>query len=282
MAADHVRLNGETESGTRPRGGAFVAAETVADATKLCAESFVEEGSARALALACTNCGRHFEHYSDLERHQRVHSGERPFACPHCDKRFRFKSNLAQHLFLHTGRPFGCPHCERRFATTSNLATHLRVHSGEKPFPCSACDKRFAQRSSLLKHLRSHTGERPYACSTCDKRFSDNSAMRRHAAVHDAGRPFQCSFCQQRYATLKSLRSHVSNEHDRVRAPAVLAETASDTVESSAPEQQESDALTPPTLQPTPAAFISVIVSEPHGLPAHIEGPMEEELRRML
>ena len=46
----------------------------------------------------CRYCGRSFMAKYDLERHERVHSGERPFACSSCGKRFSRKDHLRLHL----------------------------------------------------------------------------------------------------------------------------------------------------------------------------------------
>ncbi|EIE76510.1 hypothetical protein RO3G_01214 [Rhizopus delemar RA 99-880] len=66
---------------------------------------------------------------SDLTRHYRIHTNDRPFAC---------------HIIG----------CEKSFVQRSGLTIHLRTHSGERPHICDFkdCKKTFADTSSLARH----------------------------------------------------------------------------------------------------------------------------------
>ncbi|CAN8010254.1 unnamed protein product [Ixodes pacificus] len=79
----------------------------------------------------CPHCSYSCTNRAYLQRHMRVHTGERPYRCDVCPSAFKDRSNLNRHRRCHTGeKPFKCPHCWRRFNQTSSLRTHVLGQHG--------------------------------------------------------------------------------------------------------------------------------------------------------
>ncbi|KAG7254390.1 hypothetical protein CRUP_011562 [Coryphaenoides rupestris] len=98
-----------------------------------------------------------------FEEHERVHqpgpspSSQKPrvFSCTSCDKAFAKRSQLERHNRTHTGeRPFKCQQCEKAFNQKSALQVHMVKHTGSKPFQCHVCSIRFTQKSNMKHHMK--------------------------------------------------------------------------------------------------------------------------------
>lgn len=74
-----------------------------------------------------------------------------------CERRFSRSDELNRHVRIHTGqKPFQCAICARSFSRSDHLTTHTRTHTGEKPFSCDVCGKRFARSDERKRHGRVH------------------------------------------------------------------------------------------------------------------------------
>lgn len=93
--------------------------------------------------------------------------------CLYCSYKTCVKSNFLRHERIHTGeKPYPCPHCDFRCSQNSDLKKHIRIHTGEKPFACSYCPYRSSRKEVLKSHMRTHIGNRGNwngSCVACEK-----------------------------------------------------------------------------------------------------------------
>ncbi|XP_026149081.1 zinc finger protein 236 isoform X2 [Mastacembelus armatus] len=115
----------------------------------------------------------------------REENGVRWHGCPYCSKEFKKPSDLVRHIRIHTHeKPFKCKQCFRAFAVKSTLTAHMKTHTGIKAFECQCCLKCFSTSGSMKVHMRLHTGVRPFPCPHCDKIFRTSGHRKTHIASH--------------------------------------------------------------------------------------------------
>ena len=132
----------------------------------------MEEYKKSAGILSCYNCNKPFLRQKDLEKHERVHTGDKPFKC-----------NL----------------CEQFFSQSGQLSLHMKRHLGLKPYPCDICGKAFLQNYLLIIHKRIHTKEKPFSCDVCGMSFYENCKMQAHKRRHTEQPTFSCEFCEKAF-----------------------------------------------------------------------------------
>ncbi|KAL0486456.1 hypothetical protein AKO1_012020 [Acrasis kona] len=107
----------------------------------------------------CDVCSKTFTDKSNLTKHIRVHTKEKPYQCEVCDKSFSHSQTLREHLFTHTSSsPYTCSVCRKSFTNDANLKRHMRTHTSEKPYKCTECGAEFTQSNNCKIHMSTRHG----------------------------------------------------------------------------------------------------------------------------
>lgn len=144
------------------------------------------------LPYECKTCKESFMSYKAYSKHQAVHvllKIEYPklkiYKCDRCPKEFRKLCDLERHIRVHTGeKPYSCLICHKSFQQAHNLTKHMIIHTKDKQYSCEICNKQFGRSDVLNRHMITHVVDKPHHCSRCPKSFGRISQLMDHTRKH--------------------------------------------------------------------------------------------------
>lgn len=141
-----------------------------------------------ATSYMCRFCAKQFVSIREMQLHVLQHSrGNAPLNCAICSKSYRTPSKLQRHVRVHSGeRPYICNLCGRRFTRSDHLKQHMKVHSpNRQKNMCRLCNARFTSCNLLGSHLRTHEIHQIHLCRCCGEGFPTAEELDQHKKLHD-------------------------------------------------------------------------------------------------
>ncbi|KAK7603256.1 hypothetical protein V9T40_003255 [Parthenolecanium corni] len=222
----------------------------------------------------CDICGNCFTQQSHMQRHRRIHTGEKPFSCEACGEKF----SRSDKLKLHTHK---CHAIAELLANDLPVEPEIR-DKREKPkilddsyewgtLPPVSRNKNLTVKfkrntpSSIevsngdeyysvvnMAEVRMEECDDPnyFSCQFCSKVFCNKNQLSRHSRTHTGERPFSCNMCGKFFTRIDALKRHtasVGHKKQKESNPdyfdGTVSENGNDALEEQNQEELDTDSI---------------------------------------
>ncbi|GJQ80604.1 hypothetical protein Trydic_g20007 [Trypoxylus dichotomus] len=187
----------------------------------------------------CLFCEKKFNTLNQLNTHNLIHTGDRPYACSHCTYKCKNKYLLKGHLFRR--HDIYVDHKDIYPTKTSSSSENIvknelpdnemdispQTETSPRLFKCERCQFTCSVCTTLTRHRKNvHNidtvnyivtrvrAKRQYQCIFCLKRYVSRLSFEEHfRRAHIEKLPYSCPVCHFRSAKLVEVRKHIENSH---------------------------------------------------------------------
>ncbi|ESO94293.1 hypothetical protein LOTGIDRAFT_118548, partial [Lottia gigantea] len=160
----------------------------------------------------CRFCRKSFSREFLLQRHEKIHTGQKGIYCKECGKVNR--DNLCKPTVLPDGRyVYRCEICSKDFLSFSDVNRHMDFHEDIRPYKCGFCDYYARTNSQLKVHMMRHQGIREFCCKLCNYKGVTQSDLNRHtkSQIHTLKARNACIHCGEGFVTRSNLDKHMAS-----------------------------------------------------------------------